>query len=124
MHIAQIVTWSGATNLCLFILFASHTLPADYGESLYIGPMEGDQPNLQAWTNQFPHDGWVKMTHYYANAFNTGAYPTVTQDNVYLWSRPHSKDAWATDYVGQPHNSDWVCTSHVRHLPPLTLQCP
>ena len=89
----------------------------DYGESSYIGPIEGDQPNSQAWTNSFPHDGWLKMTRYYANAFKSGAYPAITEDNVYLWSRPHSKDAWAPDYVGRPHNADWVCIHPVRHIP-------
>jgi len=90
VDIAQIITWN------------------DYGESSYIGPIEGDQPNSQAWTNSFPHDGWLKMTRYYANAFKSGAYPTVTEDSVYIWSRPHSKDAWAPDYVGRPRNADWT----------------
>ena len=123
VDIVQIVTWNGAANLYLFMLFASYTISADYGESSYIGPIEGDQPNSQAWTNQFPHDGWLKMTHYYANAFKTGAYPAITQDNVYIWSRPHSKEAWAADYVGRPNNSDWVSTYPARHSP-LTLLCP
>jgi len=56
------------------------------------------------------------MTRYYANAFKSGAYPAITEDNVYIWSRPHSKDAWAADYVGRPHNADWVCTHCARCL--------
>lgn len=97
-------------------LIASYILSADYGESSYIGPIEGDQPNSQSWTNSFPHYGWLKMTRYYANAFKSGAYPAITEDNVYIWSRPHSKDAWAPDYVGRPHNADWVCIYLARHI--------
>jgi glucan endo-1,3-alpha-glucosidase len=110
VDIAQIITWNGTVHLHLFTLIASYTLLTDYGESSYIGPIEGDQPNSQAWTNQFTHDGWLKMTRYYATAFKTGAYPTIAEDNVYIWSRPHSKDAWAADYVGRPRNADWVRT--------------
>ena len=116
VDIAQIITWNGGTTSCLFIWDVSHALSTDYGESSYIGPIEGDQPNSQAWTNHFPHDGWLKMTRYYANAFKSGAYPAITEDNVYIWSRPHSKDAWAADYVGRPHNADWVCTHCARCL--------
>jgi len=29
----------------------------DYGESHYIGPIEGAQPNSQAWVNGFDHQG-------------------------------------------------------------------
>jgi glucan endo-1,3-alpha-glucosidase len=117
VDIAQIITWNGGVNLCLFTQDTSHALSTDYGESSYIGPIEGDQPNSQAWTNHFPHDGWLKMTRYYANAFKSGAYPAVTEDSVYIWSRPHSKDAWVADYVGRPHNADWVCTHPARRLP-------
>jgi glucan endo-1,3-alpha-glucosidase len=117
VDIAQIITWNGGVPSCLFIWNASHALSTDYGESSYIGPIEGDQPNSQAWTNHFPHDGWLKMTRYYASAFKSGAYPTITEDNVYIWSRPHSRDAWAADPVGRPQNADWVCTHLARCLP-------
>jgi len=29
----------------------------DYGESHYIGPIKGDQPNSQAWVNGMDHTG-------------------------------------------------------------------
>lgn len=41
--IAEILTWN------------------DYGESHYIGPIKGDQPNSQAWTNGMNHTGWCLL---------------------------------------------------------------
>lgn len=53
------------------------------------------------------------MTSYYATAFKTGTYPTITEDKIYMWSRPHPKDAEASnDSIGKPNNFDMV-----RHLP-------
>jgi len=90
VDIAEIVTWN------------------DYGESSYIGPIEGAQPNSQAWVDGFPHDGWLEMTKYYIIAFKTGAYPTITEDHVYIWSRPHPKNASSPDPVPRPQNADWT----------------
>ena len=85
IDIVQIITWN------------------DYGESHYIGPIEGDQPNSQAWVDGFDHTAWLDMTTYYANAFKTGSYPEINQDKIYLWSRPHPRDATASsDSVGKP----------------------
>ena len=39
VELAQIISWN------------------DYGESHYVGPIEGMQPNSQAWTNGFDHQG-------------------------------------------------------------------
>ncbi|EIM86043.1 glycoside hydrolase [Stereum hirsutum FP-91666 SS1] len=89
VDIVEIVTWN------------------DYGESHYIGPIEGDQPNSQAWVDGFDHTGWLDMTRYYAEAFKTGTYPTITEDKIYMWSRPHPKDASASnDSVDKPANFD------------------
>ncbi|OCH91847.1 glycoside hydrolase [Obba rivulosa] len=74
----------------------------DYGESHYLGPIEGAQPNSQAWVDGFNHTGWLDMTNYYATAFKTGSYPQITQDKIYMWARPHPKDANAPDSVGKP----------------------
>ncbi|KAJ3486672.1 hypothetical protein NLI96_g4080 [Meripilus lineatus] len=76
----------------------------DYGESHYIAPVKGDQPNSQAWVDGFAHDGWLDMTKYYATAFKTGSFPDVTEDKLYMWARPHPKDADAPDGVGKPTN--------------------
>ncbi|KAH9950531.1 glycoside hydrolase [Amylocystis lapponica] len=87
VDIAEIITWN------------------DYGESHYIGPIEGAQPNSQAWVDGFNHTGWLDMTNYYAQAFKTGSYPEITEDKIYMWARPHQKDATASnDGVGKPSN--------------------
>ena len=69
----------------------------DYGESHYIGPIKGAQPNSQAWVDGFPHDAWLDLNEYFARAFKDGAYPPVERDRVFMWSRPHLKAAEATD---------------------------
>ncbi|THH14940.1 hypothetical protein EW146_g5466 [Bondarzewia mesenterica] len=76
----------------------------DYGESHYIGPIEGAQPNSQAWVDGFNHTGWLDMTSYYATAFKTGSFPAIKADKIYMWSRSHSRDANAPDPVGKPSN--------------------
>ncbi|KAI0310822.1 glycoside hydrolase family 71 protein [Amylostereum chailletii] len=76
----------------------------DYGESHYIGPIEGAQPNSQAWVDGLDHTAWLNMTNYYAQAFKTGSFPAITEDKIYMWSRTHPKDANAPDAVGKPDN--------------------
>lgn len=76
----------------------------DYGESHYLGPIKGAQPNSQSWVNGFDHTGWLNLTSYYSTAFKTGSYPPVTKDQIILWSRPHPALATAPDPVGQPTN--------------------
>lgn len=84
----------------------------DYGESHYIGPIEGAQPNSQAWVDGFDHTPLLTLTKYYAAAFKTGAYPAIEKDSIVMWARPHSKDATATnDSVGKPNA--WQFTSDV-----------
>ena len=80
----------------------------DYGESSYIGPIEGALPSgSDAWVDGFDHTDLLPLTKYYATAFKTGAYPAVTEDKVFLWSRPHTHDATASDdSVGRPTNWD------------------
>jgi hypothetical protein len=52
---------------------------------------------------------WLDMTSYYAAAFKTGFYPAITQDKIYLWARPHQRDATATsDSVPKPTNFELV----------------
>lgn len=48
------------------------------------------------------------MTAYYARAFKTGAYPTILRDKVYVWARPHLRDAHSSDHVPQPTNYQLV----------------
>lgn len=76
----------------------------DYGESHYIGPIKGAQPNSQAGVDGYPHKAWLELNSYFARAFKTGRYPPVTRDKIYMWARPHPKDAWAPDDVPRPRN--------------------
>ncbi|KAL6305085.1 glycoside hydrolase family 71 protein [Sparassis latifolia] len=81
----------------------------DYGESHYIGPIKGAQPNSQAWVDGFPHEPWLHLTRYYADAFKNGHYSAIEKDQIYMWSRPHLKDADATeDTLPRPEN--WQLT--------------
>ena len=87
VDVVQIITWN------------------DYGESHYIGPIEGDQPNSQDWVDGFDHTAWLDMTTYYANAFKTGSFPEINQDKIYMWARPHPRDATASsDSIGKPQS--------------------
>ncbi|OCF33259.1 hypothetical protein I316_05000 [Kwoniella heveanensis BCC8398] len=76
----------------------------DYGESSYIGPIAGALPSgSEAWTNGFDHVALNSLTKYYATAFKTGSYPTITKDEIVMWARPHPHDATASsDSTGRP----------------------
>jgi hypothetical protein len=77
--------------------------PTDYGESHYIGPIAGDQPNSEAWVNGFDHSAFLAVNKYYSAAFKTGKYPTISCDVVYLMARPHDNRAVGTnDPAGPP----------------------
>ncbi|KAG6878088.1 hypothetical protein C0993_012415 [Termitomyces sp. T159_Od127] len=86
VDIVQILTWN------------------DYGESHYIGPIKGAQPNSQAWVDGMDHTGWLDLTNYYATAFKTGSFPSIEKDKLIMWSRTHPTHATAPDPVGQPTN--------------------
>ncbi|KII85452.1 glycoside hydrolase family 71 protein [Plicaturopsis crispa FD-325 SS-3] len=77
----------------------------DYGESHYIGPIEGDQPNSQAWVDGFDHQGWLDLIAYYITAYKTGTYPAIKTDRTFLWSRLFPAAATAPDAVGPPTNA-------------------
>ncbi|KAF7301311.1 hypothetical protein MIND_00696200 [Mycena indigotica] len=88
--IAQVISWN------------------DYGESHYVGPIHGAQPNSQAWVNGFDHQGWLDLQTYYITAFKTGQYPPITRDRVFLWARLYPANANAQDRVGRPDNWQWT----------------
>ncbi|KAF9523864.1 glycoside hydrolase [Crepidotus variabilis] len=83
----------------------------DYGESHYIGPIKGAQPNSQAWVDGYPHTAWLYLNSYFATAFQTGQYPAITKDQIFMWARPHPKAAESADHVPRPHN--WQITEDV-----------
>lgn len=102
----------------------------DFGESSYLGPIQGDQPNSQGpsllsspfrperadilppprarnkltgWVDGFDHTALLAINQYYATAYKTGSYPAITEDVIYLSARPHARTATATsDSVGRP----------------------
>lgn len=74
----------------------------DYGESHYIGPIKGAQPNSQAWVDGYPHEAWLALNAYFAAAFKKGAYPPIKKDQIFLWARPHPKAANSSDRVPRP----------------------
>ena len=92
VHMTEILTWN------------------DYGESSYIGPIDGALPaNSGDWVNNMGHTALAPLTQYYATAFKTGSYPAITEDKIVMWQRPHPHDAIATgDSSPQPTNWDWT----------------
>lgn len=81
----------------------------DYGESHYVGPIEGAQPNSEAWVNGFDHTAWLELGAVYSKVFKTGTWPTFTKDKIFLWTRPHPAGANAlADGLGKPLGWDWV----------------
>jgi len=88
----------------------------DYGESHYIGPIDGALPDgSEKWVNGFDHQGWLAMTAYYIQAYKSGSYPSVQKDQVTFWYRTHSKDARRDDVVAPPDNHDWAEDTIVVH---------
>ncbi|PPR06865.1 hypothetical protein CVT26_003989 [Gymnopilus dilepis] len=104
---AQIISWNGARFL-VFKNIQPDVLSQDYGESHYIGPVKGAQPNSQAWVDGYPHEAWLTLNQYYAKAFQTGTYPPITKDRIFMWARPHPKDVTSCDKVPRPNN--WQLT--------------
>jgi glucan endo-1,3-alpha-glucosidase len=81
----------------------------DYGESHYVGPIKGAQPNSQAWVDGFPHEAWLQLNSYFSFAFKNGYYPEVHHDKIFIWGRPHPKAAYAShDHVPRPDNWELV----------------
>ncbi|KAI8970639.1 glycoside hydrolase family 71 protein [Trametes punicea] len=80
----------------------------DFGESHYVGPIEGMQPMSQAWVNGFDHEPWLNLMHHYIAAYKTGSYPPITKDRVFMWGRLYPANATAPDPVGKPANWQWA----------------
>ncbi|KAJ7142373.1 glycoside hydrolase family 71 protein [Mycena epipterygia] len=100
----------------------------DYGESHYIGPIEGSQPNSQAWVNGFDHQGWLDIMQYYIAYYKTGAAPTISKDRIFLWAKLYSANATAPDPVGPPKDADWAADMlwaqfHLTDAADITLTC-
>ena len=107
-------------SLCLALVLRHDMLissPADYGECHYIAPVRGAQPNSQAWVDGFPHEPWMALTAYFARAFREGRHPPVEKDQIFMWARPHPKDAEARDdNVPKPDNWELVSFALIIYL--------
>ncbi|OWZ54809.1 glucan endo-1,3-alpha-glucosidase agn1 [Cryptococcus neoformans c45] len=92
----------------------------DYGESSYIGPIQGALPaGSETFVDGFTHTGLYSLTNYYATAFKTGAYPMITEDEIIMWARPHPHDATASsDPIGRP--TGWSYTDDYLYAVVLT----
>ena len=109
IDIVQIISFNGMLPFrpacgCLLITIVS----ADYGESHYVGPIKGAQPNSHAWVDGFPHEPWLHLASYYARAFKSGVYPPIETDTIYMWARPHLKTAVTEDAVPRPQKWELV----------------
>ncbi|TFK74654.1 glycoside hydrolase family 71 protein [Pluteus cervinus] len=80
----------------------------DYGESHYIGPIKGAQPNSQAWVDGFSHEPWLYLNRYFATWFKEGHPPKITKDQIFMWARPHPKYAHSRESVPRPNNWELV----------------
>lgn len=86
----------------------------DYGESSYIGALDGATPydatiNSAQWVNGHDHTAWLELTKYYIQAYKQGSLPAVSQNQLFMWYRTHSKYATATaDPYGKPTNYDFA----------------
>ncbi|WVO19777.1 uncharacterized protein IAS62_001067 [Cryptococcus decagattii] len=93
----------------------------DYGESSYIGPIDGALPaGSETFVDGFTHTALYSLTYYYATAFKTGAYPTITADEIIMWARPHPHDATASsDSIGRP--TGWSYTDDYLYAVAMTI---
>jgi glucan endo-1,3-alpha-glucosidase len=110
IDIVQVISWNGK------VFFAKGfqgsiiiDIVQDYGESHYLAPVRGAQPNSQAWVDGFPHTPWLALNAYFARAFKEGHMPPIERDKIFLWARPHPKGATAPDHVPRPR--DWELVS-------------
>ena len=120
IDIVQIISWNGALSPQVSIKqWAQILMLVDYGESHYIGPIKGAQPNSEAWVNGFDHTAWLHLCGYFAHLFKyerrIPSEPTAdivpNEDRVFVWARPHPRDAEAyEDPVGRPRGWELVRT--------------
>ncbi|KAK6345647.1 hypothetical protein TWF718_007557 [Orbilia javanica] len=89
----QIVTWN------------------DFGESSYIGPYNAGHSDdgSSQWAAGFPHDAWRTLSKPYITAYKAGASsPTVTEEKLVYWYRPHPKGLTCSDPLAKPTGWDFA----------------
>ncbi|KAI0339342.1 hypothetical protein BDW22DRAFT_1361896 [Trametopsis cervina] len=101
--------WEGLIANRTAVNFVEVNTWNDYGESHYVGPIEGMQPNSQAWVDGYDHTAWLDLIQYYIPAFKTGVYPAIKKDRTFVWGRTYQADAVATnDSLPRPSNSNFT----------------
>ncbi|EWC47642.1 hypothetical protein DRE_03262 [Drechslerella stenobrocha 248] len=91
--IIQIVTWN------------------DFGESSYIGPYNSGHSDdgSSQWAAGFPHDAWRTLGKPFVAAYKAGAKsPTVTDEKIIYWYRPHPKGLTCSDPLERPTGADYA----------------
>ncbi|CDO69094.1 Glycoside Hydrolase Family 71 protein [Trametes cinnabarina] len=102
--LAQVLTWN------------------DFGESHYLGPVAGVQPQSQAWVDGFDHQPWLDLMQHYVAAYKTGSYPPVAKDrpihlpndpaDTLIGTRAQTQDyLWAVALLTAPANVTLSCGS-------------
>lgn len=120
IDIVQIISWNGKSFRALE-LWLDMRIFLDYGESHYIGPIKGAQPDSQAWVDGYPHNAWLKLTAYFSRAYKEGRYPLIDKDQIFAWARPHPCHAVASDDpVPRPKHANLVIQFVSKSSPTLT----
>jgi glucan endo-1,3-alpha-glucosidase len=113
IDIVQVISWNGEDSvvdvqgsIVLIVLLQ------DYGESHYLAPVHGAQPNSQAWVDGFPHTPRLELNAYFARAFKEGRESLIERDKIFIWARPHRKKATAPiDSLPRPRNWELMSRS-------------
>ncbi|KXN92547.1 Glucan endo-1,3-alpha-glucosidase agn1 [Leucoagaricus sp. SymC.cos] len=81
----------------------------DFGESDYYSSVKGLQPSGTTWANGYSHISFFELSQFYIMAYKTGKYPTILQDAIYFWARPHPARATAfADSLARPSGFDFA----------------
>jgi len=67
-------------------------LAPDYGESHYIAPVRGAQPNSQAWVEGSSPCPWLVLNAYFARAYKEGRMPPIERDKIFIWAAAALKE--------------------------------
>ena len=93
----------------------------DYGESHYIGPIKGAQPDSEAWVNGFDHMPWLHLCRHFVSEFKSDSKSLLHEPRetyIYVWARPHPREVDAvSDMIGRPDNWQLVSSCSKFSIP-------
>jgi hypothetical protein len=83
----------------------------DWNESTYTQPFADHQssvPGDRSWGHLLDHSGYLYASRYYIDWFKSGVRPTITQERVFAFYRPHVRTAigirdYSLNIPGRPH---------------------